>query len=133
MSESKSKSKLTTIRSVYGFDETISRVEHELTNRFVPVFARIDHAANARDADLEMPPTTVLIFGAAAGGTPVMSASPDVAYELPLRLLIRQNGDRVELLYRPVEDLAAEYGVPADVIAPLHLIEKVAAGAAAAD
>lgn len=61
-----------------------------------------------------------------------MNASPDIAYELPLRLLIRQRDDQVELLYRPIDDLAAEYGVPAEVIAPLRMIEKLAAASAAA-
>lgn len=130
--------KLTSVPSPYGFDETVGRVEQELARLGVPVFARIDHADNARSAGLEMPPTTVLVFGAARGGTPVMLARPDIAYELPLRLLVRQSADAgtdadpaagsgVELLYRSVDDLAAAYDVPADVIAPLHLIDRVVA------
>lgn len=126
-------SELKTVPSAHGFAETVGRVEAQLASLGVPVFAKIDHADNARSAGLEMPPTIVLIFGAARGGTPVMSARPDTAYELPLRLLVRQNGDGVELLYRPVQDLAAGYDVPADLIAPLHLVEKVAAKAAASD
>ena len=126
-------SKLKTLRSAHGFTETVNRVEQQLANLGVSVFSKIDHADNARSAGLQMPPTTVLVFGAARGGTPSMTARPDIAYELPLRLLIRQNGDVVELLYRPIEDLAAAYDVPDDVIAPLHVIDKVATGAAAAD
>jgi uncharacterized protein (DUF302 family) len=125
-------SQLTSVPSAHGFAETVSRVEQRLAALGVRLFARIDHAENARGADLQMAPTTVLVFGAARGGTPVMNASPDIAYELPLRLLIRQRDDQVELLYRPVDDLAAEYGVPAEVIAPLRMIEKLAASAAAA-
>jgi uncharacterized protein (DUF302 family) len=125
-------SELQAVPSAHGFAQTVERVEERLANLGVPVFAKIDHAGNARSAGLEMPPTTVLVFGAARGGTPVMTARPDTAYELPLRLLVREGTEGVELLYRPVEDLAAEYDVPADVIAPLHLIEKVAAAAAAA-
>lgn len=125
-------SQLTSVPSAHGFAETVSRVEQRLAALGMRLFARIDHAENAHGVDLQLPPTTVLVFGAARGGTPVMSASPDIAYELPLRLLIRQRGDQVELLYRPIDGLAAEYGVPDEVIAPLRLVEKIAAAAAAA-
>ena len=124
---------LTSIPSAHGFAETVTRVEQLLAGRGVPVFARFDHAANAHDVGLHMPPTTVLVFGAARGGTPVMNASPDLAYELPLRLLVRQRDDQVELLYRPIDAWAAQYDVPAEVLAPLRLVEKIAAAAAAAD
>ncbi|WP_051450741.1 DUF302 domain-containing protein [Actinospica robiniae] len=123
---------LTSVPSAHSFAETVSRVEQRLAALGVRLFARIDHAENAREAGLQMPPTTVLVFGAARGGTPAMNASPDIAYELPLRLLIRQREDQVELLYRPIDDLAADYGVPAEVIAPLRMVEKLAAAAAAA-
>jgi uncharacterized protein (DUF302 family) len=126
-------SKLKTVPSAHGFAATVDRVEEQLAALGVPIFAKIDHADNARSAGLEMPPTIVVVFGAARGGTPAMSARPDIAYELPLRLLIRQGAQGTELLYRPVEDLAAAYDVPADVMAPLHLIEKVAAKAASSD
>lgn len=125
-------SQLTSVPSAHGFAETVNRVEQRLAALGVRLFARIDHAENAREADLQMDPATVLVFGAARGGTPVMNASPDIAFELPLRLLIRQREGVVELLYRPIDDLAAEYGVPAEVIAPLRLVEKLADAAAAA-
>jgi uncharacterized protein (DUF302 family) len=124
-------SKLTSLASSYDFDETVARVESELAQREIPVFARIDHAQNARDAGLEMPATLVLVFGAARGGTPVMQSCPDIAYELPLRLLVRQGEAGVEVLFRPIDDLMSDYHVVTDVAAPLHLVEKVAAAATA--
>ena len=124
-------SQLTSVPSAHGFADTVSRVEQRIAALGVRLFARIDHAENAREVGLQLPPTTVLVFGAARGGTPVMNANPDIAYELPLRLLIRQREDQVELLYRPIDDLAAEYGVPEEVIAPLRLVEKIVAAAAA--
>jgi uncharacterized protein (DUF302 family) len=123
--------KLTTVPSPYTFPETVSRVERELEQRGVPIFARIDHARNAREAGLEMPETLVLSFGAARGGTPVMLAEPDIAYELPLRILVRERDGRVELLYRAIDVLAAEYDVPGQVTAPLHLVEQVVAATTA--
>ena len=40
-----------------------------------------------------MPPATVLIYGAAKGGTPIMLASPLAALDLPLRVLVRARED----------------------------------------
>ena len=42
-----------------------------------------------------MPPATVLIYGAAKGGTPVMLAAPLAALDLPLRVLVREREDGV--------------------------------------
>jgi uncharacterized protein (DUF302 family) len=52
----------------------------------------IDHAAAARAAGLEMPATQVIIFGNPKAGTPLMQAVPDIALDLPLRVLVRDDG-----------------------------------------
>ena len=48
--------------SVFGVDETIERIEKILAEKSIPVFARIDHGKNAREAGLEMPPSKVVIL-----------------------------------------------------------------------
>ncbi|MDI5754526.1 DUF302 domain-containing protein, partial [Salmonella enterica subsp. enterica serovar Montevideo] len=40
-----------------------------------------------------MPPTTVLVFGNPKGGTPLMLAHPELALDLPFRVLISQQAD----------------------------------------
>ena len=55
------------------------------------VFARIDHAAGARGAGMVLRPTTVVIFGAAKAGTPLMAMSQSVGLELPLKALVWQD------------------------------------------
>jgi len=37
---------------------------------------------------MKMPPTKLLIFGSPKAGTPLMLASPSVAIDLPLKILI---------------------------------------------
>jgi uncharacterized protein (DUF302 family) len=77
------------------------------------VFAVIDHAANAADAGLAMQPATVLIYGNAKGGTPIMQAVPNLALDLPLRVLVRQDaGDRVLVLFHPVATMLRAAGAP---------------------
>lgn len=51
------------------------------------MFARIDHAAEAKRAGLSMRPAQLLIFGNPKGGTPLMNASPTAAIDLPLKAL----------------------------------------------
>ncbi len=55
------------------------------------VFARIDHAAGATEAGLELRPTELIIFGNARGGTPLMQASQTAGIDLPLKVLVWQD------------------------------------------
>jgi uncharacterized protein (DUF302 family) len=57
------------------------------------VFARIDHAAAARDAGLEPRPTELLIFGHPRGGTPLMLDDQRAGIDLPCKALSWQDQD----------------------------------------
>ena len=54
---------LVTIRSDSGPAETMKRLEAAVKERGLTVFARIDHAAGAREVGLPLRPTSVLISG----------------------------------------------------------------------
>ena len=73
-----------------GVEETVQRLVGAATAAGATVFATVDHAAGARSVDQDMPDTQVLVVGNPAVGTPAMLASPDLALELPTRLLVRQ-------------------------------------------
>jgi uncharacterized protein (DUF302 family) len=118
------------IRSESTFTQVIERLHELIHERGLTLFAEIDHAQNARDAGLEMPETRVLIFGNAKAGTALMLASPDVALELPLRILVRRQKDgHTELLYIDPGRLTAEFGIPdlASSIGGLTAIAQAAA------
>ena len=92
------------------FSETVARMRSGIRERGLILFAEIDHQQNARDAGLDMLPTRVLIFGSARAGTPLMLAAPDIALELPLRVLVREEADgSVVLVYLDPERLAANW------------------------
>jgi uncharacterized protein (DUF302 family) len=95
--------------SASGYVETSARLIGAITRRGLTVFARIDHAAAARSAGLDLPPEEVVIFGNPQAGTPLMRRDPKVGYELPLRILLWQVGDRALLGYRDPKELADEY------------------------
>ena len=79
---------LITLPSSFGAPETLERLEAEIRSHQLQVFARIDHAAGAAEVGLTLAPTTLVIFGNARGGTPLMQAAQTVGIDLPLKALV---------------------------------------------
>ncbi len=75
------------------------------------MFARVDHAAGAREVGLELSDEEVVLFGSARSGTPLMQSDPRVGIELPLRILVWRDGRDVLLGYRDPRDLSDSYDV----------------------
>ena len=97
------------------------------------MFAQIDHAAGARQVDLELADEQVLIFGSPRSGTPLMQRDPRIGIELPLRMLVWREGTEVLLGYRDPRDLSASYEVSeqqATLEQMAALLEQLAAEAA---
>lgn len=93
------------MHSARGFDETVARLRNGLMEKGLTIFAEIDHAKAAADAGLTMPPTRVLVFGNPKAGTPVMLEHPDIALDLPLRLLVRTVDGKVQVLMHSADTL----------------------------
>jgi uncharacterized protein (DUF302 family) len=70
---------LVTVRSAHSVAETINRLVSMVTSRGLLVFTRIDHALNAAQANLELRPTELVIFGSPTGGTPLCEISRQLA------------------------------------------------------
>src|SRR5262249_14885903 len=79
---------LVTMRSGFGPQETMKRLEAEVTAKGMTVFAHIDHAAGATAAGLPLRPTDLLMFGNAKGGTPLMQQVQTIGIDLPLKALV---------------------------------------------
>ena len=111
---------LTTLKSSHGPKETMDRLVAELQAKGLTIFARVDHAAGAREAGLELRPTELVIFGNAKGGTPLMQASQAIGIDLPLKALVWQDasGD-TWLSYNDPAWLAQRHGVGNEVEAPV--------------
>src|SRR5215467_7474474 len=58
---------LTTVPSSFGPSQTMDRLEAEIKENGMEVFARIDHAAGAAKVGLPLTPTELIIFGNARG------------------------------------------------------------------
>ena len=83
---------LMTRRSARGVSETVAAIRSQAEQHGSTVVAVVDHAALAQAAGLTMPATQVIIFGSPQAGTPLMEAVPEVAIDLPLRVMVRADG-----------------------------------------
>ena len=92
------------------FSETVDHLVATIETVGMNVFAKIDHAAGAKDVGMSLPSSVVLIYGHARGGTPVMQAAPAAALDLPLRVLIRET-DRGEtvIAFHPARQMLAHH------------------------
>ena len=119
-----------TVDSTAPFHVTLQRLRDELARRGITLFAEIDHARNARQAGLAMPAATVVIFGSAQAGTPLMLQAPDIALDLPLRVLVREDaGGGTVLAFHDPTRLAAAFGVvdvPPGILGLDALVKQVA-------
>jgi len=79
---------IVTIESRHSVDQTLQKLEQILETKGIKLFALVDHSGEAQRAGLQMRPTKLLIFGNPKAGTPSMIASPTIAIDLPLRLLV---------------------------------------------
>jgi uncharacterized protein (DUF302 family) len=68
--------------------EAADRLVKAVEEKGLKVAARVDHAAGAKAAGLDMPPTEVIMFGNPKLGTPLMLANPQLAVDLPLKIVI---------------------------------------------
>jgi uncharacterized protein (DUF302 family) len=106
--------------SAYSFAETLQRLRAKLEGHGFTIFATIDQREAARSVGLDMPPTTLLVYGNPRGGTPLMLAAPDFALELPLKILVREEGGgQVLIVYTPAAALEGRHGLPAGMVGKL--------------
>jgi len=100
-----------TKQSRHSFAETIAKLSHAITAAGNTVFTTIDQSAAAAGVGLTLRPTTLIVFGNPAGGTHLMDAFPLVALELPLKILVWQDGDTVSVSYVPMAGTAMRFGL----------------------
>ncbi len=79
-------------RSQHSVEQTVERLTAVLHAKGVTLFALVDHSGEAAKIGMTMPPTKLLIFGNPKAGTPLMLAAPSVAIDLPLKILVWEDG-----------------------------------------
>ena len=99
--------------SPFSVEETLERLQDAMRSHGLSIFAHINHSGEAERVGLKMQEAHVLIFGNPKAGTPLMIASPLLALDLPLKVLVWQEKDgHVRVSYTSVTYLTARYSIP---------------------
>jgi uncharacterized protein (DUF302 family) len=118
--------------SAHSVDATVERLQIMLHGKGVTLFAVIDHSGEAHKVGLPMPPTKLLIFGNPKGGTPLMLASPSIAIDLPLKILVAEGADgKVSISYNAPEYLQSRHNLPAELLSNIAMVGGLVDKAAA--
>jgi uncharacterized protein (DUF302 family) len=113
--------------SNHSVDQTVERLKGILQGKGITLFALVDHSGGAEEAGMKMRPTKLLIFGNPKGGTPMMLAAPSVAIDLPLKILIWEDGrGKVWLSYNSPVYLQERHGLPQELLQNLAVVETLA-------
>jgi uncharacterized protein (DUF302 family) len=127
----KKKNGIVDVPSNHSVDETVEKLKNILQAKGVTLFAIIDHSGEAAKVGMKMPPTKLLIFGNPKAGTPLMLAAPSIAIDLPLKILVWEDGQgKVWISYNDPEYLMERHGVPANLLPNISVVETLAAKAA---
>ncbi|HXV10434.1 MAG TPA: DUF302 domain-containing protein [Burkholderiales bacterium] len=103
---------LVTQASRHSVQTTMDRFEAAAKKRGFAIVARVNHAAAAAKAGLELRPMQLLIFGNPKGGTPVMVAAPTAGIDLPLKVLVWEDAaGKVWLAYNSPAWLKSRHGI----------------------
>jgi uncharacterized protein (DUF302 family) len=118
-----------TVTSCSGYGETLSRLLEATAHRGLTVFAQIDHAEAAREVGMELADEAVVVFGNPRVGTSLMQEDPKIGIELPLRMLVWNDGEHTRVGYNDPRDLSRLYQVAPQAVtleAMSALLEELA-------
>jgi uncharacterized protein (DUF302 family)/uncharacterized membrane protein YidH (DUF202 family) len=116
--------------SNHSVDETVEKLKNILQSKGVTLFALVDHSGEAEKVGMKMRPTKLLIFGSPEAGTPLMLAAPSVAIDLPLKILVWEDGQgKVWVSYNSPEYLKERHDFPSDLLQNIAVVETLAAKA----
>ena len=119
------------IPSNHSVDQTVETLKRILQAKAVTLFALIDHSGEAEKAGMKMPNTKLLIFGNPKAGTPLMLASPSVALDLPLKILVSEDAaGKSWISYNAPAYLQSRHALPTELLPNISVIEALAAKAA---
>jgi uncharacterized protein (DUF302 family) len=112
-------------------EEAVERLKNILAERGLTLFAIVDHSGEAEKIGLHMPPTKLVIFGSPKSGTPLMLATPSVAIDLPLKILVWQDAHGKNWVsYNTPEYLRERHGFPVELLQNVAAISALATTAA---
>jgi uncharacterized protein (DUF302 family) len=120
------------IPSTHSVDQVVEKLRGILQAKGVTLFALVDHSGEAAKVGLKMPNTKLLIFGSPKAGTPLMLASPFVAIDFPLKVLVAEDAaGGVSVSYNAPAYLRDRHHLPLELLPNIAVVEALATAAAA--
>jgi uncharacterized protein (DUF302 family) len=114
-----------TKRSPWSIADTVARLSAVVAARGMEVFAVIDYSSKAREPGLELRDTKLVIFGSPSAMTAVIAAAPLAALDLPLRVVVWEDGYQTLVSYPPPAAVVRRYGLDGDLAAALASIDAL--------
>jgi uncharacterized protein (DUF302 family) len=83
---------ITTKHSSKSVAQTVDRLTRMIADRGFTLFRVIDHSGTAERVGVQMPDSKLVMFGKPAVGAAVMLAAPLAGLDLPLKVLVWEDG-----------------------------------------
>ena len=116
-------------KSLYPMAETVARLKADVAAKGIMMFAEIDQAKLATNAEIKLNPSTLLIFGNPPLGLQFLTSNPGSGIDWPVRLLVYQDAKgQVWTVYNDfnwvarrhrIKDRAAAFKMASKVIASI--------------
>jgi uncharacterized protein (DUF302 family) len=79
------------VRSAYGFEETIERLKADIALKKIMLFNVIDQAMLASASGITLRPSTLIVFGNPPLGVQFLTSNPAAGLDWPVRLLVTED------------------------------------------
>ncbi|WP_416878518.1 DUF302 domain-containing protein [Litorimonas sp.] len=114
-SDGKYQTKATSVSAVtmtenMSFETVEENLRQALQKRDLKLFTVVDHGEGAESVGMDIGQSKLFIFGNPKSGTPLMVANREMGVELPMKILIFENGrGEIGLRRTDIKALAAQY------------------------
>ena len=117
---------ITTRHSGTSVAQTVDELSRVIEDRGFTVFNVIDHRGVAERAGVQMPDSKLVMFGKPTVGAGVMIAAPTAGLDLPLKVLVWENGNgTVSVSYNSPGFMAERYCLDGALRAPFDAVESI--------
>jgi uncharacterized protein (DUF302 family) len=126
LDNSQSSAGIITKRSSKSVAQTLEILTRVIEDRGFTLFRVIDHSGTAESVGVQMPESKLVMFGKPTVGSAVMVTAPTAGLDLPLKVLVWEDGDgAVSLSYNSAAFLAGRHRVEGALRAPFDAVESI--------
>src|SRR5271166_6137523 len=106
--------------------QTVDRLTRVIADRGFTLFRVIDHSGTAKEVGVQMSDSKLVMFGNPTKGAAVMLAAPLAGLDLPLRVLVWEDGNGVaSVSYNSPGFMAERLHIEGALRAPFDAVESI--------